>query len=232
MAKSPWRDRLREELRKRGLPQGYSSRLVQELADHIADIDEEGPDMESEQRPAEERVGRPESLAVAAAEEFGRRTFAGRHPFWTFAVFPIPAIIAVCAPVVLIAWALVRLTAPTEVRPTAPLAVTAMVVCYLVYVALFVVGWLFLELAGRVGRPAWELVTFGLLALVVLEFRPVIGLRFDVSFAPGGFFHPDRIVPVVMPLTFALWMWWRLHYPPLTPPPSNASTPSGAPGNT
>ncbi|HEX5444682.1 MAG TPA: hypothetical protein VFW87_12660 [Pirellulales bacterium] len=82
MASQQWPDRLRQELRRQGLPSDYISRLVEELSDHAADISMEKLSMDAEQNAAT-RLGSPEQLASFAKSEFQHRTFAGRHPVLT-----------------------------------------------------------------------------------------------------------------------------------------------------
>ena len=93
MARPQWRDRLREELRKRNLPPAYAARLIEELADHVTDLEQENPSMDA-QMLVEEKLGSPESLAEAAAAALAGRTFAGRHPVLMFLVVPIPTTVS------------------------------------------------------------------------------------------------------------------------------------------
>ena len=101
MARPQWRDRLREELRKRNLPPAYAARLIEELADHVTDLEQENPNKDA-QMLVEEKLGSPESLAEAAAVELAGRMFAGRHPVLTFLVAPIPATVLTLAAVLLV----------------------------------------------------------------------------------------------------------------------------------
>ncbi len=48
MAKPQWRDRLREELRNRNLPPAYAARLIEELTDHVTDLEQENPSMDAQ----------------------------------------------------------------------------------------------------------------------------------------------------------------------------------------
>jgi hypothetical protein len=43
-----WREELKEELVRQGLPPAYIERLVQELCDHLDDVMEESMSMEAE----------------------------------------------------------------------------------------------------------------------------------------------------------------------------------------
>jgi len=87
MDSQPWPEQLRSELRRQGLPPRYIDRLVEELADHVLDSQTEHASMEAQ--PAFERLGTTTHLAAAARREFDLRSFAGRHPWLTFALGPV-----------------------------------------------------------------------------------------------------------------------------------------------
>src|SRR5262249_30729974 len=70
------------------LPSAYIQRMVEELTDHAADLSLEDLSMEAQQN-IEGRLGTPEQIAAAAKAEFNCRTFAGRHPLFTFVVGPL-----------------------------------------------------------------------------------------------------------------------------------------------
>jgi hypothetical protein len=95
MQRQPWASQLRNDLRRQGLPTLYIDRLVEELADHAADLCE---DQNMEVQEAYNRVGATSELAVAARTEFDRWTFAGRHPVLTFVLGPV-----ILAPVTFVA---------------------------------------------------------------------------------------------------------------------------------
>ncbi len=178
--------------------------------------------MSTEPTPHEDRIGTPEDLAAAAAQEFGRRKFAGRHPFLTFAVSPIPAVLAVCLVIVLIgkgiAWLMLPPGINSGMQPTTIFQrVVGLVEGYALCLAPFALGWMFLDCSRRAGRPVWGLIACGLLAFLSLNLRPAITAEFNVAFPLGGFLQPDRMVPTILPLAFALWVWWRIHYPPTQP---------------
>ncbi len=97
-------DRLAQELKRRGLPQEYVARYVDELNDHIIDLIEERRSGMSKDAPNSDalntkptdwneiaaRIGDPATLAEAASVEFSRRTFCGRHPVLMFLLAPLP----------------------------------------------------------------------------------------------------------------------------------------------
>ena len=86
MQRQPWVDQLRNDLRRQGLPASYIDRLVEELADHAADLCK---DQNMEVQEAYDRLGVTARLASAARHEFDRGTFAGRHPVLTFVLGPV-----------------------------------------------------------------------------------------------------------------------------------------------
>ncbi|MBI2823457.1 MAG: hypothetical protein HYX69_02060 [Planctomycetia bacterium] len=90
MDSQPWLNRVRNELRKARLPAAYAERLVEELSDHVTDLSEEQMSMEARESPSVvERLGPPVEVAQAAAKQYRRRTFCGRHPIVMFVVLPI-----------------------------------------------------------------------------------------------------------------------------------------------
>jgi hypothetical protein len=91
---------LREELLLRGLPLDYVERVIAEFADHADDLAEEaaatGPAAPSATvlPSSAARLGDPRRLADQITRQFQRRTFLGRHPWWTFLVLPTGALVA------------------------------------------------------------------------------------------------------------------------------------------
>jgi hypothetical protein len=234
MAKPLWRDRLRDELHKRGLPRAYATRLIQELTEHLADIRQQEPSMKSEPKSAEDALGSPERIAAAAAHELGRRTFAGRHPFVTFVLSPLPLITLLVAVIVLIGRAWGWLITPREVHaPTTLERFSAFLEMCLLCLSPFLVAWLFLEMGRRAARPVWGLATCGFLAFVALNFTPTITPGFEVYLSAGGFllYHPDRLIQTALPLALALWAWWRMHYPPKNSACRSDAEPTSASGH-
>jgi hypothetical protein len=90
-------EHLTAQLERRGLPRTYIARLVDELDDHICDlIDERNQAMSMDARRScdlPDRLGTANHLADAAAAEYRRRTFGGRHPILTFLVAPVPVLL-------------------------------------------------------------------------------------------------------------------------------------------
>lgn len=80
-----WLHSLRNELLRRGLPRHYVERVTGELADHAADMaaEAERTTFAGPSAPLIARLGEPRQLADDISREFQRRTFLGRHPWFT-----------------------------------------------------------------------------------------------------------------------------------------------------
>ena len=84
-----WLDEVRKELQTRRLPRRYVTRLMRELSDHVRDGWETPMNKDVQNRPGPlERLGSPRVVAESAEREIRSRSFAARHPVWTFGVFP------------------------------------------------------------------------------------------------------------------------------------------------
>ena len=92
-----WLSELRTELQTRRLPRRYVARLMRELSDHVMDGWENPMSKDARLSPGPlERLGSPQLVAESAEREFRSRSFAARHPVWTFGVFP-PLLVLVLA---------------------------------------------------------------------------------------------------------------------------------------
>lgn len=88
-----WLEQLRAELVRRELPLVYVQRFVDELTDHITDSTEDSMRKDAHESPAAcAALGDPTEIAAQAASHYQARTFAGRHPVWSFVVLPIVAL--------------------------------------------------------------------------------------------------------------------------------------------
>lgn len=121
------RDELFAELKRHGLPPAYIQRLLEELDDHLADMEEErSRKMNGARKPEStntevqkpdvislhQQLGDPSQLAALAAKQYHNRSFLGRHPVLTFLVLPLPLIIAGMWIVALSAFLISNLTSP------------------------------------------------------------------------------------------------------------------------
>ncbi|HEX4145650.1 MAG TPA: tripartite tricarboxylate transporter TctB family protein [Pirellulales bacterium] len=233
MASQRWRDRLFEELHRQGLPSSYVSRLVDELTDHANDLLRENPSMDAEQN-ADARLGTPEHLAAVARAEFGRRTFAGRHPIWTFLVGPIVAVIGaligtfatIVAAWYAIAWLVDTATGGSLSAIDAnggppPSFVTWVAdLSYFSYTAImrfvpFVLStWIFVYMGRRSGLRWWSMTACGLIAAIAVFFSATVipQTAHSNGLLMYGFdwrIGTARILQAVVPLAFGAWMLWR-----------------------
>jgi hypothetical protein len=98
-----WDERLDDELARRGVPARFRHRLLAELRDHAEDLkEEEGLTMTDDL--LDQRLGRPAELAARAADDYRRSTWVARHPFWVFALLPLPMAIAASVACLLLAF--------------------------------------------------------------------------------------------------------------------------------
>jgi hypothetical protein len=90
-----WSESLRAELAAEGIPRRYIDRLMDELADHETDLMEEKTmnACATQSDTVDRRLGQPRELAQAAAVNYRKARFVGRHPWLTFLVTPLPVLI-------------------------------------------------------------------------------------------------------------------------------------------
>ena len=95
MPVQPSLERLRCDLLRRGLPFRYVERVIGEWADHLEDSSTAQFSKEAEMPQTNPLVqlGDESVLADATVLHYRSRTFAGRHPVWTFLVAPIPLLL-------------------------------------------------------------------------------------------------------------------------------------------
>ncbi len=90
-----WLDSLRDEFARRKLSPKYAERMISELTDHFHDFMEDQmskdarDSKELDRESLERELGSPADIGAAAAEQYRRQRFAGRHPLFVFAVLPI-----------------------------------------------------------------------------------------------------------------------------------------------
>jgi hypothetical protein len=237
MANRQWRDRLRQELDRQGLPSEYVSRLVEELCDHATDILKENSSMDAEQMEVEckdreqvagDRLGSIEQLASFARSEFRCRTFAGRHPLVTFLVGPIVAILGTLAVICLTAfgggwlidWATGgSLFADEELGlPLSPLQMDIVQALSLMarFVPFALSAWLFVRLGHRAGRRWWSVAACGIVALVAILFTSVVNPATDhsrttwmIGLRWNWKIGLDQMLQAVAPLALCVWASWQ-----------------------
>jgi hypothetical protein len=217
MASRQWLDRLETELRRRSLPAGYRARLLEELADHLSELEQEKTSMDA-QLLLEERIGTPETVASKARSEFLARTFAGRHPVVMFGLIPVfavvTAIIATMLAVGSAAW-LTDTLMPEFFEPPGSPTLLHWTVIYgtlsFVRLAPFVpVAILFARVGRRVHQPKWGLVGCAIVAAIALLFWTKVDTEPDsfhgrLYIGVGTFFRGDQLLQAALPLGIGLW---------------------------
>ena len=92
MKNRPWLDAIKADLTRQGLPPEYIERLMEELNDHAFDLMEEMK-MNTETTHTvtpQQRIGTSDEIAEMATVNYRQTRFAGRHPWLTFFIAPIP----------------------------------------------------------------------------------------------------------------------------------------------
>ena len=225
-------EKLQTELRGRGLPRAQIARLVEELADHLEDLNKEKEHaMRTDVNGAacwQERLGTADELAEAAVANHQRARFAGRHPLVTFLLAPIPLFVvawvgfmflgitaARCAPLVL-GDAYEVTGKPVGQWPAVLVWGAFAMDCASRLVPQMLVGGLLCYLALRSGRGwRWGMLGCGLVALIAgLTF-----IQLDLPVEPGngqlsvGLAMPPRdlwqLAQCAPPLAAGLFVVWR-----------------------
>lgn len=221
MVSPRWREQLRQELHRQQLPSEYVDRLVEELADHAADLSLDDQSTDSEPN-ANARLGTPEQLAAVAKIEYQRRTFAGRHPFLMFVAGPVPVVIGTLLVTLLIAthgfwWIDVALGGSFGTdAPRSSLEIGILQVLNVVvrFVPFALCAWLFVHLGRQSSHRAWSSAACGLVAIVGLFF--FAGISREPAPGRAGWYFGfdstiglDRIVQAAVPLGLGIWMLWH-----------------------
>jgi len=223
-----WRDRLRGDLRRQRLPSAYIDRLVEELSDHLIDSQEEHPSMEAQN--AFVRLGNTNTIAANAGHEFRRRTFAGRHPWLTFVVFPVAFIpllyVSLLAALFAISW-IVGTTMEWLVIPESQLWLSnaaqsrlewwilAAFDFFVRFVPFVIASWIFCRLGRHSGMRWWPLVACTIVAITAgflfTKSVPSVGDK------PGLWMiglatrvEARQFVQLLVPLAATIWMLWGL----------------------
>lgn len=174
----------------------------------------------------EKRLGTPQTLALAAESEYRRRTFAGRHPIFTFIGGPFVAVFAMVVgtvTIVLIASALVDLATDGGLRandaarnpPSAwEMALMQGLNCIVRFVPFGLSCWLFFRLAVRSGLPAWGAVACGIVAVLGFSFWAAVDQAtpdamgcWTLGFAWRADF--DQAVQAIVPAVATAWLVWH-----------------------
>lgn len=227
-----WLEELRTELQTRRLPRRYVTRLLRELSDHVTDGWETPMSKDAPPVPGPaavpgplERLGSPQLVAESAARELRARSFAARHPVWTFGVLPPLLAIVTAAALLLGPGALLDtlLDLPPldeyETAPWAHLVAQGYVVGCIVAASLLVVL-AFIGLAKRCDLARrWPMTAALVTALVcgglwtgatpkTPEKMGCVMVGFPRSLGPSGFTLP-QLLQFAAPLALAAWLTRR-----------------------
>jgi hypothetical protein len=222
-----WPEQLRQQLRRQRLPPAYIDRLVEELSDHLIDSQTEHPSMEAHN--AFVRLGSTNTIAATAGHEFRRRTFAGRHPWLTFVVFPfafIPSLfVSLLAALFAMSW-VVGATMEWLIVPESDwlskttesrlewwiLGAFDFIVRF---VPFLIASWIFCRWGRHSGMRWWPLVACTIVAITA-------GFLFTKSIPASGDkqglwmiglatrFEVRQVVQLVVPLAAAAWLLLKL----------------------
>jgi hypothetical protein len=216
-----WLSRLVEALHREGLPDAYVDRLVEELSDHVTDLLQENKSMDA-RNEVESRLGTPEHLAATARAEFRHRTFAGRHPIWTFLAGPPVAIVGTFLMLLLAFLGFYELVdratggslSANEATHTAPsdleLALIHGADLAFSFLPYALPACLFARLASRAGRRNWGVTACSLLAVLALCYWSIIEQRPDGhgTWTMGFLCRPGlrQLAQAAVPLALAAWL--------------------------
>jgi hypothetical protein len=195
--------------------------MLEELADHFSDLEQETASMDAPLL-LEERLGNPRKIAASARSTYDRRTFAGRHPVLTFGVAPIFAVLGTLMATLLLAWLVVWLAAMTTPQlreqttpPTAlQLAVIEAVVWFVRLTPFILMAWWFSRVGRRIQRPQWGLLACAIVAAVALAFsmtatpatsevKGQVTIGFGVAWQPRF----EQWLQAALPLAVGCWTW-------------------------
>ncbi len=222
MANQSWLETVERELVRRGLPGWRVGRMVEELHEHLYDLEQTLPGTEPATSAAE-RLGSPAELADAAWENHVAGSYFGRHPVIGFVALPIPITILGWALMVMAAVLLFRLGDWLEAPAGTSVVAWPAAVYYLAVL---------LDLAVRIVPPAlaaflygswahetargwkWHLAACLLVAVVAglyhssLQFPLTPGTgHWQIGFgAPGG---RDQLLQLMIPLAVGFWSIYR-----------------------
>ena len=179
MDSRPWPDQLRHKLQMQNLPPAYIDRLVEELSDHLLDIQSETTSMDAQN--AQSHLGSTDQIAAAATREFRRRTFAGRHPWLTFVALPVAFVPLVFVSSILAVFVIQWVAATTLealLEPDTLLSLSeakqariewwilAAFDSYVRFVPFVIAAWMFCRWGRRSEMRWWPLVACTIVALI------------------------------------------------------------------
>jgi hypothetical protein len=209
MVNPAWRDALRQELARRGLPRSYVERLLTELCDHCADMEANMRMEAGTECSLAARMGRPAHLAAAAFEEYQKARFCRRHPVVTFALFPVLSLAAAWGMLLVAVYAL---TTSAELDESTSFTLADLLIsngCILIPIA--AVALLFGRFARNQGvDQRWPLLSTGVLAVIASsmwssvifpgpQHEPMLGLMLGLPV------RAQPILQALLILTIGVW---------------------------
>ena len=224
MDTQPWLESVRRECFRRSLPPFYVERLLAELSDHLAEIQEDPMSTEAHDlRSLERRLGTPLSVADTAATEYRRARFGARHPLLTFVVLPLLAVplLSAAAALILVLTADLCGFSGDEARHRAigefELTAMSLVSRAIVFVPVVAAAIAFCWLAAR-AAVGWKWIATACLLVAVLGGMSMVNLALpgngqqgSLNFGLGVSAHPSlaQILQFSLPLTIGAWTIWR-----------------------
>jgi HAAS len=209
-----WRERLREELKRRKIPAAWQIRLMEELDDHLFDLKEERMSTTDLNAAAVERLGQPEQIAEAAATECRKLGFFAQRPVLTYFVGPL-----VMVPVAFVAFLflfffflfaaglaldeimyIVGAEPPHDMNPAANGIASALVLSTR-FVPFAFFAWMFCHFARRHGR-GWRCVLSACTVVAVYAGLFSMTLQAPTSEQDSGSLTMGLAIPPQMPLNF------------------------------
>lgn len=180
-----WREQLESALLRQRLPRVEIERLVEELSDHAADLLMDAKSMDALHSDLEARLGTPDDVAHTAKQQFLQRTFAGRHPAWTFLVGPLVTWMSCLLAIILLYAAILysfdalsggALAALDEEHAPAAweLALVYMLNNVVRFAPFAISSWCFFALGRRTGHHTWSIASCGILTLFALLFSSIV----------------------------------------------------------
>jgi hypothetical protein len=225
MDSQPWHERLVQQLHQQHLPASYIDRLVEELADHAVDLQQENASMDAQQ--SLQLLGSAADLAAVAGREFRQHTFAGRHPWLTFVAGPVAFVPVLFVMLIVgftgVGWVLDAVIGScwcSDEVLQLPLSETEARIewwfitgfdCYVRFGPFVLAAWVFSRWARRSELRRWGLAACVIVALIagLLSTKSVpshgenpglwmIGLTFQP--------HLRQLVQFVVPLALGCWL--------------------------
>lgn len=223
-----WREALRVDLRRQNLPPAYIDRLVEELSDHLLDTQTENPSMDAHNALA--CLGSTDTIAAVASHEFRSRTFASRHPWLIFVVFPIVFVPLLFGLIPLLVFSIswlygttlewfeiseASLVPSTSMQPRLEWWILAVFDSCSRFVPFIFGAWLFCRWGRRSGMRWWPLVACTIVATTsgFLFTKSIPSTADQPGLLVIGLatrFEAHQFVQLLVPLAVAGWMLIRL----------------------